>query len=295
MGHRVPRIAGEWVRLFHPAEGVHGRPAPGYTNDHTLVRDEAGRWHAFGIVGWLPVDPWGVERQFFHVVGDSPLHAGWTERPYALTADRARGERYLWAPYVIQEGERYHMFYAAGSLEEDAAKRLSFTKLCAAASADLETWARAPHNPLFYGPGVARDPHVLRVGDRFLLYYTRTFDEVDTRSCVAVRESPDLRHWSPARIAHVQPKRSPWAGDAESPTVLAVEGRFYLFVCLALSGYRRTKVYWSHDPFFFPIENEVAELETHAAEVLDLGDGEWAVTDTGWDRDGLYAAPLVWD
>jgi beta-fructofuranosidase len=35
-----------------------GERVPWYINDHTVIRDESGRWHLFWITHPEPVDPW---------------------------------------------------------------------------------------------------------------------------------------------------------------------------------------------------------------------------------------------
>jgi len=43
-------------------------------------------------------------------------------------------------------------------------------------------------------------------------------------------------------------------------------------IALEMTGYDKSHVYWSEDPLDFPRENFVAELETHAPEVVRDGD-----------------------
>jgi hypothetical protein len=290
-----PRLVRDWIHLFDPNASRTEHAGQWYTNDHCFVRDHAGRWHAFGIIGWRPPDCWANEQQIFHAAGNDLLAGPWTEHPYALVNYHRHAERYLWAPYVIRARGRYHMFYAGGNLHPDAEKFCAYCGIHLATSDDLVTWTRHDRNPLFADCGNARDPFVLEHEGRYLLYYTRTFNEVDHRSCIAVRESPDLVHWSGPRIVHVQPLANHFAGDAESAMVVVHEGGYYLFVCLACTGYHVTRVYRADDPFDFPLSGFNAELDTHAGEVVSLGDGRWAISNTGWDKQGLYAAELVWE
>ncbi len=289
-----PRIVGDWINLFDPNRTRAEHHGEWYTNDHCFVRDDVGRWHAFGIIGWRPPDCWANEQQIFHASGADLLAGPWTEHPYALVNDCAHAERYLWAPFVIRARGRYHMFYAGGNLHPDAEQFCAYCTIHLATSDDLATWTRHGRNPLFADCGNARDPFVLDHDGRYLLYYTRTFNEVDHRSCIAVRESPDLVHWSGPTIVHVQPLANHFAGDAESAMVVAHEGGLYLFVCLACTGYHVTRVYRADDPFDFPLSGLVTELEAHAAEIIPLDDGRWAISNTGWDKPGLFTARLVW-
>ncbi len=295
MSTPAPRIVGDWTHIYDPNPTKDHHVGDWYTNDHCFVRADDGMWHAFGITGWRPPDCWANEQQIFHASGPS-LDAGlWTEHAYALVNDRAHGERYLWAPYIFRKGDTYHMFYAGGNLHPDAESFCAYCGIHMATSTDLFTWARHDRNPLFVDCGNTRDPYVLEVDGRYLLYYTRTFNEIDHRSCIAVRESPDLVHWSGPATTHVQPLATHFAGDAESPMILPYAGRYYLFLCLACTGYHTTRVFVSDDPTDFPIDQQVAELEAHAPEILhDPATDQWHISTTGWDRQGLYTAPLVW-
>lgn len=288
-----PRIASDWSHVFDPNATRSDQRGEWYTNDHTLVRDAAGVWHAIGIIGRRPPRPWTIEKQFFHCTTDDLSAGPWQEHPYPLVAEPAH-EAVVWAPYIFPHGGRYHMFYAGGNRQPDADNGCSYGTLHLATSDDLFTWTRHDRNPLWADPGHARDPFIAEWGGRFYCYYTRTFHEADQRSCIFVRESPDLLHWSGPKLVHAQPDNSRWAGDAESPMVVRRGDLYYLFICLALTRYELTRVYWSHDPTHFPIENVVTDLPAHAAEVVDLGRDRWLISNTGWYRQGLYTAQLVW-
>jgi beta-xylosidase len=155
-------------------------------------------------------------------------------------------------------------------------------------------WERHSLNPMFSDPGHARDSYILKDGDLYYFYYTRTFNEVDLRSCVAVRTSPDLKHWSGPKIVHTQAFEVDWGGDAESPFVIKKDGLYYLFICRAMTKYNETHVYWSETPDEFPIENFVCELATHASEIIQLAENDWYISNTGWDKKGLFIAKLEW-
>jgi hypothetical protein len=290
----TPEIAGDWIHLYDPNLTRTEHQGDWYTNDHCFIQDQQNNWHAFGITGWRPPDCWANEQQIFHCSGSNPLTPGWTEHDYALVNDNRHGERYLWAPHIIDVDGRYYMFYAGGNLHPDAEQFCAYCGIHMAWSDDLFNWQRHERNPLFVDCGNARDPFVMAWNGRYYLYYTRTFNEMDHRSCIAMRESPDLVHWSGPEIVHVQPEANHWAGDAESAMIVPYGDKFYLFLCLACTGYHVTRVYVSETPTHFAIDRCVTELESHASEILDLGNDQWAISTTGWDRQGLFAAPLKW-
>ncbi|GMA15324.1 glycosyl hydrolase family 32 (plasmid) [Deinococcus metallilatus] len=293
-GVAAPRIASPFVHLYDPNLARPGDDRNWYTNDHTVFRGQDGLWHATGICGVRPADPFAGEQVFFHARGASLEQGGWEECPPTLRADHWRGERFLWAPHVVRQGGRYVMAYAAGGprvTPEHPEGVCDHYGLYFAHSEDGEHWARHPLNPIFREPGHARDPMLLQVEDGWRMYYTGVMGEEDRRGAVRMRRSPDLEHWSGAQVVNVQPGPHDFGRDAESPFVVEREGVYYLFVCRAMSSYRDTRVYASHDPARF--EQEVARLAVHAAEVVQDGDSYY-ITDTGWDKCGLYAARLEW-
>lgn len=290
---QIPTVASEWKHIFNPNNTRSDIDTTWYTNDHGFIKGADGKWHAYGIIGHKPINPWTGEDKFFHISSDQLFSDQWEDHDYALKAKKGV-ERVLWAPHLFKEGNEYVMFYNAGNLQENAPTYASWGTLHKAASKDMFTWERHAFNPLFSDPGHARDSYVMEHNGTYYYYYTRTFSEVDLRSCVAVRTGPDLDHWSGPKIVHIQPFEVYWGGDAESPTVIYKDGLFYLFVCLAMTEYNLTHVYWSEDPLDFPKENLVTALKTHAAEVIDAGDQGWFISDTGWDKKGLYLAKLEW-
>jgi Beta-fructosidases (levanase/invertase) len=287
----IPVITGPFLHIFNPNDT---RPdSAWYTNDHTFVKDNKGQWHAFGIIHHQPVKPWD-EHRFFHITANSLKQSKWQDHGYAMTAQPGK-EKVLWAPHVIKNKSTYHMFYNIGNMQESAPNTPSWGQLCLATSNDLFNWTRHPRNPIFSDPGHARDSYIMKYKGRYYYYYTKTFNEVDLRSCVAVRTGPDLFHWSGPAIAHVQPFKVDWGGDAESPFVVRYKGLFYLFICRAMTAYNQTDVYWSDNPEHFPNENLVGTLPVHAAEIIfDKKEG-WFISNTGWDKKGLYLAPMAWE
>ncbi len=291
----IPTIVGQWVHVFNPNDTRSHIDTTWYTNDHCFSKGAGGKWHAYGIIGHKPISPWTGETKFFHISADSFNQAKWVDHDYALTT-KPGVERVLWAPHVFHEAgvDTWYMFYNIGNRQENAPNYASWGQLCRAESKDMFHWERHALNPLFSDPGHARDSYILKEGDLYYYYYTRTFDEVDLRSCVAVRTSPDLKHWSGPNIVHTQAYECDWGGDAESPFVVKKNGLFYLFICRAMTEYNQTHVYWSATPDHFPIENFVCELPTHASEVIQVSDDEWYISNTGWDKKGLYITELEW-
>ena len=125
-------------------------------------------WHLIGITHAEPMAAHD-EKHFAHATAPA-LHGPWTKQPFALSTDPDAGETHLWAPHVIAHDDRYWMFYCGGGSDETA------YRIQLAVSDDCWSWTRHSANPLVVDGFHARDPMVLRLPDRWVLYYTATSD-----------------------------------------------------------------------------------------------------------------------
>jgi beta-xylosidase len=290
--------AGEFTRVYDPSAG---KAEAWYINDHTFYRDRDGTWHLIGITHAEPAAPHD-EKHLAHATAPS-LHGPWTKRDFALTADPLLGESLLWAPHVITHDDRYWMFVCAGGDD------MSAYRIHLATSDDAISWTRHDANPLIVDGYEARDPMVLRVDDRWVLYYTATTEPTGGHHIVAAVESSDLVHWSDRRVVYTDVATGSFGGPTESPFVVARDDRFFLFIGpdwktlmesferdgrYDLAAYRRTRVIESDDPFHFDAANRVGSLDAHAAEVVVDEAGQPWVSHCGWGQGGVYLAPLRW-
>ncbi|WP_040806255.1 family 43 glycosylhydrolase [Nocardia concava] len=271
--------AGEFRHIYDP--GQPGRRW--YINDHTVIRDAEGRWHLFGITHPEPADPWD-EIEFAHATAEE-LHGPWTKHPSVLEVDPARGETHLWAPFVVHDGSRYLMFYDGGGTDRTA------TGMGLATSTDLFQWTRHPASPVFRDGYDARDPMVLRLDGRWVMYYCATSAPEGGNHVVAYRTSSDLLHWSGRRIAYQDPTVGTGAGNTESPFVFHHDGAWYLLIG-PRPDYVGTEIFRSDNPFHFDTSDRVGHIRAHAAEVI-AHDGTLWITHAGWAQGGVALAPLV--
>jgi beta-fructofuranosidase len=271
--------AGPFRLLYDPSAG---ESHPWYINDHTVIRDESGRWHLFGITHPEPADPWD-ETEFAHATSDA-LAGPWTRRPPALRVDRGYGETHLWAPHVIRSDAGYVMFYDGGG--EDQTR----TAMNLATSTDLYHWTRHPGGPVFRDGYDARDPMVRRIGDRWVMYYCATSDPAGGNHAVAYRTSADLVHWSDRTIAYTDPATGTGAGPTESPFVVRHNDSWYLFIG-PRPDYVGTDVFRSDDPLHFRPQDRVGHIPAHAAEIVE-DDESWWISSAGWGQGGVHIAPL---
>lgn len=256
---------------------------PWYINDHSLVRAADGRWHVFGI--WHPEPAAPLDETFFlHASADDLEGAPWTIHDPVLHARTGQGETHVWAPHVIHHDGLYRMVYAGGTADHTA------YRITLATSEDLFTWTR--HEPVLFEDGFdARDPMLLRVGQEWLLYYTRTSAPHGGFHEVAVRRSEDLLAWSEARVAYRSAEHGTVGGPTESPFVVPAGQGWILFVCES-GEYDRTLAFFSRDPLSFIEAGRIdVDLDEHCAEIVVDGERTW-ITGGGWGRGGLTIRPL---
>ncbi len=261
-----------------------------YINDHCIIKGDDG-WHLYGITHTEPEVPL-EEILCAHAMTNDILAVPFSKRDYPFSAEKEAGEMHFWAPHVIKHEGLYYMFYCAGSLDEHEKYRIHL-----ATSEDLYNWKRHPENPLVVDGFDARDPMVLRIGDKWVMYYTCTSETSGGKHCVAAVVSDDLIHWSDKRYVYTSDITGTYGGPCESPFVERINGTYFLFIG-PYGGYDKsycdTAVYRSDDPFEFREENLVGHINAHGAEVIKTKD-EYYITHCGWGQDGVYIAPLHFD
>jgi beta-fructofuranosidase len=273
---------GEFREVFDPAQG---ETEPWCINDHCFIYGPDRLWHVYGITHVFPFEFYkDPGRNLLHATAPS-LYGPWTKQAPALVADYERfGELLLWAPHVVPFEGGYRMFVCAGSPDHEAYRIHSNT------SQDLWHWERDPWNPLVCDGFDARDPMVLRDGDRWILYYTANSTPSGGNHVVKAMVSNDLRSWSAPLVVFTHPRVGDFAGPTESPFVVQRSGVYYLFVCDA----DVIHIYESSDPLAWRFEDHVGEVAAHAAEIVQDLDGSWHISHAGWGNGGLSLARLKW-
>lgn len=292
----MPVLEGPFWRLCGAAElGELGDPRQEIV-DHAIWRSDQGRWHLWACVRRTAVG------RVLHGWSGTGLRSGlWPAEGLALRADRAagesiddwNGEEWIQAPFVLRHDGVHWMFYGGHRSELDDCQ------ICLSTSPDGETFTRhrdaRGHSRVFVGPGEARDPMVLRVGDGFLCYYSGHEPGARAPCIVYCRRSTDLVQWS-------EPVAVNWGGragagnwSAECPFVVEREGAFYLF---RTTSYRipLTHVYRSTDPLDFGRGSDdcwIGTIAVAAPEIVTDG-GEDHVSSVHDLRGGVQLAALRW-
>lgn len=279
--------AGEFQHIYDPGAG---EPEAWYINDHCIIRGHDGLWHMFGITNTEPFSPM-EERHLAHATSPELTAAPWRKEPFPVSAREEHGEVHLWAPCVVHHEGLYYMYVCVGDRDHSAYKFHLLT------SRDLRKWQRHPANPVVVDGFDARDPHIIRLDDgTWVMYYTATIRPDGGNHIVAALTSRDLINWSGRRVVFKDVEEGTFGGSTESPYVVKRGSHYYLFICNndRRRGYEATDVYRSQDPFHWEFADWAGVINAHAPEIIEDLDGRWYTTHCGWDRGGLYLAPLTW-
>lgn len=237
--------------------------------DHTVIEHE-GRYHIFATA--QTPGAWAVWEGQHHYI----FHASTADfidyemHPVVLYnhPDHPYESRHCWPPFVFRYEDTFVMIYCGMDADDCQC-------LCMAFSDDLTEWQRYGGNPIIT-PGHldwtfkrpdgksrhCRDPHVQRVDEWYLLYYTAFC--ADGYSGVGLAASKDLVRWEDLGPCF---KRDASSWLAESPLVIERKGKYYLLP----SATPGIQCFESDDPtdFHHKRQLEVINHGITAPEVID--------------------------
>ncbi len=310
----IPILSGKpWMICPNPTDlgSLQGEIKPGKpfggqeVVDHHIWRDREGVWRC-----WACVRHTAVGRIFYGWRADSLEQSPWTPTGVMMRRNHLYGEsladrpdpfhehsEWLQSPFVVREGDWYYLFYGGESCEPLG--NLPLSSICLATSQDGIQFNRRLNKEgfawLFIGPGEARDPCVIKVGDEWLCYYSGAETGSRAPNKVYVRTSRDLLNWSASREVHWGGSQGALAYQCESPFVLFHEGFYYL---LRTKNYAEglVYVYCSEDPFDFGIDNDkgfLGRIDVAAPEIIVDG-GRMYITSVKDLAGGMTLQRLEW-
>jgi hypothetical protein len=267
----VPKIEGPWWQ-------VAGSPDLGkYTTDRQQPVDFAiwqaadGTWQIWSCIRSTGYPGW--TRLFYRWEAKNITDHDWKPMGIAMTSDTGLGEveGMLQAPYVMRAQGQYVMFYGTGD------------HIALATSRDGKEFQRriSPEGTVgMFSDGFGtRDPMTIRAGGTFYTYYSANpgtvFDAKDAsaanRSSLhmmanadLVRTSPDLKHWSDAKVVAQGGEAGTGPYSAECPFVYydRKSRYYYLFRTQHYGEKPETRVYRSKDPVNFGVNDDRYLVET---------------------------------
>ena len=275
----------DWLREGYAPRGF-------YLKDFCLIK-AGGVWHLFHIAGTPGVScglP-GNEIWFGHATTRD--FQRWETHAPCLYIDPAGywDNGHVFAPYVVQRGDVYWMFYTGCSLENTQ-------RIGAAISFDLFRWQKIDSHPVIRPEEYAwafcptergsacRDPHIALIDDTYHMYYTAVTRK--GRGCVARATSQNLYDWRDCGPAYTFSK----INHCESSNTQECDGRYLLF----FGGHHE---YWSYvvsdNPFSWP-DQEPRKLARRitAMEVVARNGRRWLVAYFKMDVIRLFLGTIDW-
>jgi len=190
----------DWLKTGYAPRGF-------YLKDFCLIECD-GVYHLFHIAGVPNVScclP-GNEIWFGHAT-TADFQTWQTHEPCFYLNPDGWDNGHVFAPFVIEAQGRYWMFYTGVNLENTQ-------RIGLATSDDLFHWRRVGQRPVIrpeeYGwafcptakGATCRDPHVIKRGDEFWLYYTAVSNA--GRACIARATSTNLLDWQDQGPAYLE-------------------------------------------------------------------------------------------
>jgi len=294
----APQIEGPWWQVAgnpmnHKYATERQEPV-----DFAIWQAADGTWQLWSCIRNTTAGGKGGKTRFFYRwQGRHLTDIHWKPMGIAMEADPSVGETPggLQAPHVIRLGETYHMFYG------------DWVNICHAISKDGKKFTRVIQQNgktgMFNeGDGEhARDPMILRIGDRYYCYYTAhsmRSPASNHRGVNYCRVSPDLRNWSPSKVVAEGSTYRTGPYCAECPHVVYhPESKYYYLFNTQRYGHRQhATVFRSTDPLRFGINDnslEVATLPVAAPEII-LHDGRYTIASLMPSLKGIQIARLKW-
>jgi hypothetical protein len=286
----VPQISGPfWTIAHNPDLGALGATGQ-QTVDLGVWRAADGTVQLWSCIRNTSVG--GQGRLFYHWQTANMTDVDWSPIDVAMTADAQYGETVggLQAPFVIEDGGTFHMYYG------------DWTAICEQTSTDGKTFQRrldaSGHSALFEeGTDAAntRDPMVLKDNGQYYIYYSAGVGGIDADY---VRTSQDLVTWSASTMVARGGQAGNGVSSAECPFVIhePSTGMYFLFRTQAYGLSAQTSVYRSSNPLDFGVDDDrffVGTLPLAAPEIVHDG-ADWYIVTPNATLDGYQAARLTW-
>lgn len=282
-----PEIVGQWWTVARNPDLGEVTGSRQESVDFSIWRATDRSWQLWSCIRGTRCG--GKTRLLYRWEGQRLTDPNWRPMGVAMQADPRYGETPggLQAPFVLRAGHEYLMFYG------------DWEHICIARSVDGKQFKRwlfpDGRGGIFSEAAGAntRDPMVLRLGHHWLCYYTA---HPDGKGADYIRESIDLRTWSPSKKVAFGGQAGSGPFSAECPFVVRRGDWFYLFRTQRYRDNPQTSVYRSQDPYDFGIENDrgfVGTLPVAAPEIIQH-EGQFYIAALLPELTGIRIAKLSW-
>lgn len=291
IGHPLllPRTSGEWIDIASdPDLGAITNPKQ-QPVDFAIWQAADGTWQLWSCIRGTKAP--GKTRLFHAWESPELLGPNWKAKGIAMQADERYGETPggLQAPHVVNISNVFHMFYG------------DWENICDATSVDGKQFTRRLNDKgrsgiFTEGQGNnTRDPMVIRINNRWHCYYTAYPNK---QGAVYCRTSSDTREWSDSRMVAFGGDAGTNPFSAECPFVVELtRGEYYLFRTQKYGSNAITRVYHSHDPLDFGVNEDskylVGSLPVAAPELL-LVHNRWYIAALAPSLKGIRLARVEW-
>ncbi|OGV52931.1 MAG: hypothetical protein A2X45_09510 [Lentisphaerae bacterium GWF2_50_93] len=289
--------------LYHNPKGNYFKegfnPRGGYIADFTIIKKDE-RYHLFHIERKHGGNcAWPGHEIYFGHSSTSDFVTWETHMPVLFIQPGTWEGSHVFAPYVMQYGKMYVMFYTG--LNEDHSQSIGM-----AFSKDLFYWERYYGNPIFqlancewacWARNVVsscRDPHVFTENGKMHLYYTAVKKTGET--CIALATSEDLYNWKDEGAVFYLKldygmKVVPGPRHIESSCVHRMGEQYYLFYGHN-AGVRYNR---SNDQKCFGnAEGEMIWSGFTGFEVIERQDPVWLVSAFEMSEQKLFVGIIDW-
>jgi beta-xylosidase len=288
----IPQLVGNWWTVANDPDLQQLTTTNQQPVDFAIWQAADGTWQLWSCIR-ATKEP-GKTRLFHRWEGANLTDTNWAPRGIAMQADPALNETQggLQAPYVLHHDGKYWMFYG------------DWANICLATSTDGKAFTRhlnASGKPQLNFAGQidlvrnTRDPMVLRVGDKWNLYYTA---HPANKGSDYARTSTDLLNWSEERIVAGGGSAGDGHNSAECPFVVELQaGHFYLFRTQRYGKNAETRVYHSRDAMDFGINRDAGHYLTTlpvAAPEIFRHEGRWYMAALLPSLKGIQISRLEW-
>ena len=285
----LPRISGEWIDIASDPDLGELTDTKQQPVDFAIWQAADKTWQLWSCIRTTKAP--GKTRLFHAWESPDLLRANWKPKGIAMQADEHFGETPggLQAPHVVNVSNVYHMFYG------------DWENICTATSNDGKQFTRRLYDKgrsgmFTEGQGNnTRDPMAININGKWHCYYTAYPNK---QGAVYCRTSSDMREWTDSKIVAFGGEAGSNSFSAECPFVVELtRGEFYLFRTQKYGANAITRIYHSHDPMQFGINEDSKYLAGSlpvAAPELILHKGQWYIAALAPSLKGIRLARFEW-